>query len=117
MSKPRNQLALATVAAPLALPRTPPVSTIPSGADTSGADQVPSFPVRLEDPDARAASVWRAEVEMLARRFVPPVNDATIELEAQLYAHHPGRTVVPFYLWLSIRGHGRFDKTQGGCVS
>ena len=112
MSKLRNQLGLASLAGPLALPRTPPVSKIPSGADTRDADQVPSFPVRLEAPDARAAFLWRAEVEALARRFVPPLNEATIELEAQLYAHHPGRNIVPFYLWLSIRGHGRFDKTH-----
>ena len=49
------------------------------------------------------------ELETLGRRYVPPVSEDTIELEGRLYELHPGRGLIPFYLWLAIRGHGRFD--------
>jgi len=37
------------------------------------------------------------------------VSDDTIELEGRLYELHPGRNLIPFYLWLAIRGYGQFD--------
>ena len=63
-------------------------------------------------PVPALAPVLSDGVEALGRRYLAPISDATLELEAELYAHHPGRRFVPFYLWLSIRGHGQFERAS-----
>ena len=67
---------------------------------------------RVDDGEPRvdSRSRLRDEVDALAQRYVPPTSEYTIEREAFLYSAHPGKHLVPFYLWLSIRGYGTFDR-------
>jgi hypothetical protein len=67
---------------------------------------------RVDDGEPRVDSrpPLRDEVDALAQRYVPPTTEDTIEREAFLYSAHPGKHLVPFYLWLSIRGYGTFGR-------
>ena len=64
---------------------------------------------RRAHPELPHPAMTGNEVEALGRRYVPPISDDTIELEGRLYELHPGRNLIPFYLWLAIRGYGQFD--------
>ena len=75
---------------------------------------IDSLPVPLDgEPRADSLSRPRDEVDALAKRYVPPASDDAIEREAFLYSAHPGKHLVPFYLWLSIRGYGTFNRKAG----
>ena len=64
---------------------------------------------RRAHSNRQPAAMTDSEVEALGWRYVSPMSDDTIELEARLYEMHPGRHLIPFYLWLAIRGYGQFD--------
>jgi hypothetical protein len=75
---------------------------------------IDSLPVPLDgEPGVDSLSRLRDEVDALAERYVPPLSEDVIEREAFLYFAHPGKHLVPFYLWLSIRGHGTFNRKSG----
>ena len=69
---------------------------------------IDSLPVPLDgEPRVDSLSRSRDEVYALAQRYMAPASDDVIEREAFLYSAHPGKHLVPFYLWLSIRGYAR----------
>jgi hypothetical protein len=75
---------------------------------------IASLPVPLDgEPGVDSLSRLRDEVDALAQRYLPPVSEDVIEREAFLYSAHPGKHLVPFYLWLSIRGYGTFSRKAG----
>ena len=72
---------------------------------------IDSLSVPLDgEPRVDSLSRPRDEVYALAQRYMAPASDDVIEREAFLYSAHPGKHLVPFYLWLSIRGYGRFER-------
>ena len=75
---------------------------------------IDSLPAPLDGtPGVDSRSRLRDEFDALAQRYLPPMSEDVIEREAFLYSAHPGKHLVPFYLWLSIRGYGTFSAKAG----